>query len=79
MSKGYVYRLKSDIRRKLRILTDLELPLLIKAGYILEGYNLTTNGKDLTANCKIEPQSHLSYMTLWGDHGRARRLARIGC
>ena len=48
VSKVYEYRLKSDIKKKLQTFQQLELPLLMKNGFISSAYG------DLSAN----PQLH---------------------
>jgi hypothetical protein len=49
VSKGYEYRIKSDIKRKLKIFQQLELPLLQKHRYTLD-LSLTANPQNLSAN-----------------------------
>ncbi|MFN2435381.1 MAG: hypothetical protein ABR515_08410, partial [Nitrososphaeraceae archaeon] len=34
ISKAYEYRMKSDIRKKLKTFTELEIPLLVEKGII---------------------------------------------
>ena len=60
VSKQYEYRIKSDLKRKLKIFTELEIPLLIEKGIIdnthlrLFTQNLRTNpqinGQDISTN-----------------------------
>jgi hypothetical protein len=50
VSKGYEYRIKSDIKRKLKTFQQLELPLLQKHGYTLDLLSLTANPQNLSAN-----------------------------
>ena len=47
LSNGYQRKIKSDIRRKLRTFNELELPLLIKSGFIAA----TGNCNNVTTNC----------------------------
>jgi hypothetical protein len=54
VSKVYEYRIKSDIKRKLKTFQRLELPLLQKHGYTLDLLSLPTNPQNLSAN----PQRH---------------------
>ena len=49
VSKGYEYRIKSDIKRKLKTFQRLELPLLQKHGYTLD-VGLPINPQNLSAN-----------------------------
>jgi hypothetical protein len=49
VSKGYEYRIKSDIKRKLKTFQQLELPLLQKHGYMLDLLSLTANPQNLSA------------------------------
>jgi hypothetical protein len=37
VSKSFEYKIKSSIRRKIQILTELELPLLIKNNFFVNG------------------------------------------
>jgi hypothetical protein len=50
VSKGYEYRIKSDIKRKLKTFQQLELPLLQKHRYTLDLLSLTANPQNLSAN-----------------------------
>jgi len=47
LSNGYQRKIKSDIRRKLRIFNELELPLLVRSGFIAA----TANCNIVTTNC----------------------------
>jgi hypothetical protein len=47
LSNGYQRKIKSDIRKKLRIFNELELPLLVKSGFI----TATANSNAVTTNC----------------------------
>lgn len=47
LSNGYRRKIRSDIRRKLRIFTEFELPLLTESGLI----PATTNCNIVTLNC----------------------------
>jgi hypothetical protein len=38
VSKPYEYRLRSSIRKKIQILTDIELPLLMKSDFLISSY-----------------------------------------
>jgi hypothetical protein len=49
VSKGYEYRIKSDIKRKLKTFQQLELPLPQKHAYTLD-LSLTANPQNLSAN-----------------------------
>jgi hypothetical protein len=42
-------KLKSDIRKKLRIFNELDLPLLVKSGFI----SVTANCNNDTTNCNV--------------------------
>jgi hypothetical protein len=46
ISKSYEYKMKSDIRKKLKIFTNLEFPIIQKSGIFSE--DLTVFGKTLT-------------------------------
>ena len=46
LSRGYQRKIKYDIRRKIKIFNELELPLLIKSGFISN----TTNCNAVTTN-----------------------------
>ena len=47
ISNGYNLKIKSEIKRKLRIYNELEFPLLLKSGLI----DATSNCNVVTANC----------------------------
>jgi hypothetical protein len=51
VSRTYKYRIKSDIKKKLEIFTDLEIPLLIEKGFI----DITDLSK-YTQNLRTNPQ-----------------------
>jgi hypothetical protein len=53
VSKVYEYRLRSDIKKKLGTFQQLELPLLIKNGFISSNDDLSAYTQSLSAN----PQS----------------------
>jgi len=63
VSKPYEYRIKSDLKKKLKIFTELEIPLLIEKGFIdnndLSKYpqNLMTNPQINNQNFSINPLS----------------------
>ena len=50
VSKGYEYRIKSNIKRKLKTFQQLELPLLQRHGYTLDLLSLTAKPQNLSAN-----------------------------
>ena len=52
VSKSYGYKMKSEIRNKLKILKNLELPILQKSGIFSN--DLTAFGKGLTIYSKAE-------------------------
>jgi hypothetical protein len=52
VSKAYQYKMKSEIRKKLKILNNLELPILQKSGIFSE--DLTVFGNDLTVFGKVD-------------------------
>ena len=52
VSKPYEYRIKSDIRKKIKTFTDLELPLLLKRR-IIDSLDLSI----FTQNLRTNPQS----------------------
>ena len=51
VSNAYQRKIRSDIRKKIRILQELELPLLIEKGFIPQPTGVTTNCNSVTANC----------------------------
>jgi len=51
ISKAYEYRIKRDIRKKIKSLTELEIPLLIEKGFI---YNIDLS--KYTQNLRTNPQ-----------------------
>jgi hypothetical protein len=60
VSKVYEYRLKSDIKKKLQIFQQLELPLLMKNGFISSATNadLSVYTQTLSANPQILESSN---------------------
>lgn len=52
VSKPYEYRIKSDIRKKMKTFTDLELPLLIKHR-IIDDTDLSKYAQNLRTNPQI--------------------------
>ena len=53
VSKVYEYRIKSDIKKKLQTFKQLELPLLVKNGFVSSNNDLSVYPQSLSAN----PQS----------------------
>jgi hypothetical protein len=51
LSYAYQRKIKSDIKKKIRILQELELPLLIEKGFIPQTTGVTSNCNAVTANC----------------------------
>jgi hypothetical protein len=51
LSYAYQRKIKSDIKKKIRILKELELPLLIEKGFIPRTTSVTANCNTVTANC----------------------------
>jgi hypothetical protein len=49
LSAGYQRKIKSDVKRKLRVFYENELPLLLKSGLI----DATVNCNDVTSNCNM--------------------------
>ena len=50
LSYAYQRKIKSDIKKKIRILQELELPLLIEKGFIPKPTGVTANCNTVTAN-----------------------------
>jgi hypothetical protein len=51
VSKQYEYRIKSDIRKKVKIFQELELPILLHSGFTI---NLSPFTQDLSANPQLQ-------------------------
>src|ERR687887_2753361 len=51
VSYTYQRKIKSDIKKKIRILQELELPLLIEKGFIPRPTDVTANCNAVTTNC----------------------------
>jgi hypothetical protein len=49
VSKAYQYRIKSDIKKKLKTFTELEIPLLIDKG-IIDNFDLSIFTQNLMTN-----------------------------
>ena len=58
VSKPYEYRIKSDIRKKIKTFTDLELPLLLKRR-IIDSLDLSIFTQNLRTNPQINNQDLL--------------------
>ena len=56
LSNGYERKIKSDIRKKLRVFNELELPLLAKSGFITP----TANCNNVTTNCNMNYTENVS-------------------
>ena len=54
LSYAYQRKIKSDIKKKIRILQELELPLRIEKGFIPQTIGVTANCNAVTANCNID-------------------------
>jgi hypothetical protein len=54
LSYAYERKIKSDIKKKIRILQELELPLLIEKGFISQPAAVTSNCNTVTANCNTD-------------------------
>jgi hypothetical protein len=52
LSQGYQRKIKSDIRKKIKIFNELEVPLLLSSG-LIDGLAATGNCNAATANCNI--------------------------
>jgi hypothetical protein len=52
LSNAYQRKIKSDIKKKIRILQELELPLLIEKGFMSQTASVTSNCNAVTANPK---------------------------
>ena len=52
LSYAYQRKIKSDIKKKIRILQELELPLLIGKGFVsFQSTGVTPNRNTVTVNC----------------------------
>ena len=51
LSYAYERKIKSDIKKKIRVLQELELPLLVEKGFIPRTIGVTSNCNIVTANC----------------------------
>ena len=60
VSKPYEYRIKSDIRKKMKTFTELELPLLLERK-IIDNYDLIKYTQNLSANPQINGQDISTY------------------
>jgi hypothetical protein len=58
VSKVYEYRLRSDIKKKLDIFRQLELPLLIKNGFVSSTNDLSVYTQNLSANPQMLESSN---------------------
>lgn len=72
ISVSHEYKIKSQIKKKLRILSSLEIPLLVKKGIFsdvltLFGKNLTTFGK--VENCANITNPEIQYQNMVGRKG----------
>jgi|SRR5690242_16404623 hypothetical protein len=62
VSKLYEYRIRSDIKKKLQVLQEIELPLLKEKGFVSESIVLSANpqNKNLSANPQFENSNNLA-------------------
>ena len=67
VSKCYEYRIKSDIKGKLKTFQQLELPLLQKREYGLDLF-LTSNPQNLSANSQLHRRSQAAAQRGVGNH-----------
>ena len=51
LSYAYERKIKSDIKKKIRVLQKIELPLLMQKGFIPQPIDVTSNCNTVTANC----------------------------
>ena len=56
ISKAYEYRIKSDIRKKIKTFTELEMPLLVEKGFF-ENSSLSKYTQNLMTNPQINNQN----------------------
>jgi hypothetical protein len=56
ISKAYEYRIKSDIKKKLKIFAELEMPLLLEKG-IIDNHDLSKYTQNLRTNPQIDNQN----------------------
>jgi hypothetical protein len=56
ISKAYEYRIKSDIKKKLKTFTEQEIPLLLKKG-IIDNHDLSISTQNLRTNPQIDNQN----------------------
>ena len=56
VSKPYEYRIKSDVKKKLKIFTELEIPLLIEKG-IIDNSDLSKYTQNLMTNPQVNNQN----------------------
>ena len=57
VSKAYQYRIKSDIKKKLKTFTELEIPLLIEKG-IIDNFDLRIFTQNLMTNPQMNNHSN---------------------
>jgi hypothetical protein len=57
ITKAYQYRIKSDIKKKLKTFTELEIPLLIQKGFI-DAKSLSKYNQNLMANSQMNNQNY---------------------
>ena len=75
VSKPYEYRIKSDIKKKIKTFTDLELPLLIQKGFIDNGglskytQNLSTNPQITIQDLSTDPSDNENCAQMVGREG----------
>jgi hypothetical protein len=58
-------KIKSDIKKKIRILQELELPLLIEKGFIGQPTGVTSNCNAVTANCNTDTTGKAQFFLLF--------------
>jgi hypothetical protein len=77
ISKQYQYRIRSDIKQKIKTLIDLELPLLVQKG-IIDKTDLSKYTQNLNANPQIK-NPHFSTNTSTNEFQSQDMVGRKGC
>ena len=80
VSKAYEYRIKSDIKKKLHTFQQLELPLLMKKGFIISAAidndnnnNLSIHPQNLSVNPQLQKPNKAKILLLFTKQGSLGR------
>jgi hypothetical protein len=75
VSKSFEYKIRSNIKKKIQTLTELELPLLVKSNFLASDYNYELEDDGLGRD--LEPGPQLHSLSMNSDLVRQRSRVQI--